>query len=171
MTSRKDDSGIPAARLSGIPETQSEQRMHPLEASVYDAPLPDGEYTIERRWNDAIVTATGAERQNDASPHPAFAMVATLAATGVGIEDLCRLCGSSVADGPMLGECRVVIHQPLKFDLQYVVKRRVLSLEHKKGRRLAAMDLLRFVAELHEPDSVKAAEVTYTWVMPKAVRK
>jgi hypothetical protein len=133
--------------------------------------LPNGEYRIERDCNDAILAATGcAPYHAGDAPHPSLATVATLAATGLTIDDLCSLCDASVADGPMLGECRIVQHRPLAFDLLYSVKRRVLSIERKKSRRLGEMDLLRFVAELQEPGAAVAAAVTYTWVLPKGVR-
>jgi hypothetical protein len=133
--------------------------------------LPDGEYRIERDCNNAILEATGsAPHHHGEAPHPSLATVATLAATGLTIDDLCRLCDASVADGPMLGECRIVQHRPLVFDLLYSVKRRVLSIERKHSRRLGEMDLLRFVAELQEPDATIAAAVTYTWILPKGVR-
>jgi hypothetical protein len=94
-------------------------------------------------------------------------MVATLAATGTSIEELLRIAGSSLAEGPMLAECRVVNTGVLRFDVPYRVTRELLSLDRKKSRRFGAMDLLRFVARLFEPDGASIAEVTYTWVLPK----
>ncbi len=94
-------------------------------------------------------------------------MVATLAATGVSIEDLLRLAGSSVAAGPMLGECRIVQSGEFRFDVQYRIVRQFLSIERKTSRRFGAMDLLRFVARMFEPAGNAVAEVTYSWVLPK----
>jgi hypothetical protein len=129
--------------------------------------LPDGFYTLRRDDHDALVIACGARAAEGAAPHPSFAMVATLAATGVSIEDLLRLAGSSVAAGPMLGECRIVQSGEFRFDVQYRIVRQFLSIERKTSRRFGAMDLLRFVARMFEPAGNAVAEVTYSWVLPK----
>jgi hypothetical protein len=136
-------------------------------AAVGFAALPDGTYLIRHDDNASLITASGARSADTAGPHASFAMVATLAATGTSIEELLRIAGSSIADGPMLAECRVVISGVLNFDVPYRVTRELVSIERKKSRRFGAMDLLRFVARLFEPDGAPVAEVTYTWVLPK----
>jgi len=129
--------------------------------------LPDGTYSIRRDDNDSLITASGGRPDARSGPHPSFATVATLAATGTSIEEVLRIAGSSVAAGPMLGECRVVISGVLRFDLCYRVTREVVSIERKQSRRFGAMDLLRFVARMFDPNGAAVAEVNYTWVLPK----
>jgi hypothetical protein len=73
-------------------------------AAVGFAALPDGTYLIRRDDNASLITASGARSADTAGPHASFAMVATLAATGTSIEELLRIAGSSIADGPMLAD-------------------------------------------------------------------
>lgn len=130
-------------------------------------PLPDGTYSIRRDDNASLITASGGRDVGASGAHPSFATVAALAASGTSIEEILRVAGSSVAEGPMLGECRVVITGVLRFDICYRVTRELVSIERKKSRRFGAMDLLRFVARLFEPSGASVAEVTYIWVLPK----
>jgi hypothetical protein len=128
--------------------------------------LPEGEYTITRAANDAVLRASGAVASCRDEPHPVFASIATLAGTGLPIDALLGLAGSRAEDGPMLGEIRIERHRALRFDLRYRITRRVLSYERKRSRRLGAMDVMRFVASLHDADGLAAA-VTYTWILPQ----
>jgi hypothetical protein len=128
--------------------------------------LPDGEFTITREQNEAVLSAIGA-RPGGVEPHPILASVATLAASGISIEDLLALADSGAEDGPMLGECRIQTHRPLRYDFTYFVRRRFVSLERKPSRRLGSMGLFTFVASLIEPDGHSAADVTYTWILPE----
>jgi hypothetical protein len=140
--------------------------LHSSTAHAFGA-LKDGTYTIRCDANASLLTASGASTSDTTHPHASFAMVATLAATGTSIEELLRIAGSSVAEGPMLAECRVVNTGVLRFDVPYRVSRELVSIERKKSRRFGAMDLLCFVARMFEPDGAAIAEVTYTWVLPK----
>jgi len=139
----------------------------PAGASPKFAVLPDGTYSIRRDDNAFLFTASGGQPAGTADPHSSYAMVATLAASGTSIQEMLLVAGSSIADGPMLAECRVVITGRLRFDVAYRVTRELLSLERKKSRRFGAMDLLRFVTRIFEPEGALIAEVTYTWVLPK----
>lgn len=126
--------------------------------------LPEGVYTITRARNDAVLRSTGAPAAD--GPHPVFAAIATLAGTGLSIGQLLGLVGASADDGPMLGEIRIRRQRPLRFDVPYRITRRILSMERKASRRLGAMDVLRFVATMHDA-ALPVAEVTYTWILPR----
>ena len=129
--------------------------------------FPGGRFIINRESNAAVAEASGSAVS--AAPHLVFALVGTLARNGFGVEQLCQMCGASVLDGPLLGECRMSFRRALKFDLEYRVSARVVSIERKTGRRLGTMDLLRFVATLSEPCGRTAAEIFYAWVLPRRV--
>jgi hypothetical protein len=133
----------------------------PIEALEF----PGGSFTISRESNDGLAAASGGTACG--VPHLGFAIVGTLAENGFGVEQLCRLCGASVSDGPLLAECRMTLHRPLRFDVEYRVCAKIVSVERKKSRRLGAMDLLRFMATLFEPGGEAAAEVVYSWVLPR----
>jgi len=129
--------------------------------------LPEGEYTLSRASHDALVRASGALPDRWPDPHPILASTATLAATGLGIAELCRIAGWAIEAGPMLGECRLDFRGRLRFDVRYRVTRQLLSLERKASARFGAMDRLRFVATLHDPEHGAVAAVTYTWLLPR----
>jgi hypothetical protein len=134
-------------------------------AQIEGLEFPGGSFTISRESNDGLAEASGGTAF--AAPHLGFALVGTLARNGFGVEQLCRLCGASVLDGPLLAECRMTFRRPLRFDVEYRVCAKVVSVERKKSRRLGAMDLLRFIATLSEPGGVAVAEVLYSWVLPQ----
>jgi hypothetical protein len=127
--------------------------------------FPGGFFKVSRESNDRLAEASGSTAF--AVPHLGFAIVGTLARNGFSVEQLCRLCGASVSDGPLLAECRMTLHRPLRFEVEYRVCAKVVSVERKKSRRLGAMDLLRFIATLSEPGGEAAAEVLYSWVLPR----
>lgn len=134
------------------------------EEGVLHGVLPGGTYTIRADRDAVVARITGAS--DAGSPHPIFASVATLAATGLPIADLCRRCNKSIDDGPMLGECEITFLGPLRFDVAYQVERHIESMTRKTSRRLGAMDLLRFTASMRAPDGDIAARVAYTWIFP-----
>lgn len=137
--------------------------------AVAPAPtFPDGEFAIPEEFGRAVRSTTGGTWDAGAPPPEILANVATLAASGLSIEGLLAAVGASVADGPMLGECVIVLHHRLRYGLRYRVARRFVSLERKRSARLGAMDVFVFVATLVEPDGTAAAEVTYTWILPRS---
>jgi hypothetical protein len=136
-----------------------------IPAPIEGLEFPGGFFTVSRESNDRLAEASGSTVF--AVPHLGFAIVGTLARNGFGVEQLCRLCGASVLDGPLLVECQMTFRRPLRFDVEYRVCAKVVSLERKNSRRLGAMDLLRFIATLSEPGGEAATEVLYSWVLPR----
>lgn len=126
--------------------------------------LPDGEFTVASSADAALRQATGAPVSP--RPHAAIANVATLAASGASLDALFAMFDASLADGPMLGECRVRFTRPLEFRT-YRVARRFVDVVRKRSRRLGTMDVVRFVAALHDEGEEPAAEVEYTWIVPR----
>ena len=139
----------------------------PLPALPVIGDLPSGQYTLTAQGDASLREACAATALFPAQALPVFASVATLAADGLSIEELIRLCGAAMEDGPMLGECAMTFHRPLRTGITYRIDRQVRSLERKASRRLGTMDLLHLVVTVTEPGGVPAAEVVYTWVLPK----
>lgn len=129
--------------------------------------LPPGHYTLTRDADARLREAMGAEGLYPGEAHPALAAVATLAADGLTIEELVQRCGAAMADGPLVGRCAMTFHRALRTDITYRVGRHVRTLVRKPSRSLGTMDVLELVITMTEPEGTPAAEVTYTWMLPK----
>jgi hypothetical protein len=136
-------------------------------AALVGAALPGGEYTVRAACNERILAATCADSELFPAAHPVFASVAGLAALGVGIGELCAMAGASIEEGPMLGECRLRFTRPLKLDEPYAVGASITSLVRKLSHQLGAMDLLGLTTCMSDASGEIAAEVEYTWVLPR----
>lgn len=129
--------------------------------------LPLGEYRITRDVDNAICRLTGLPETTGPLANPLLFSVASLAGLGISIEDLCKVCNFDYRDGPMIGGCLVRFAKPLKVDETYDVQTNIVSLERKTGKKIGAMDLLKFMVTLVEKSGEKACEINYTWILPR----
>lgn len=125
--------------------------------------LPGGQYSIEVQ--EALTVARLVQSSHPA--HPVFSSIASLKALGVSIDELCALCSFELAAGPMLGEFAVCFSAPLRPGVRYGVCAVIDDLERTQSRRLGVVDRLRFSVYLNDPDRATAAEIRYTWLLPR----
>src|ERR1700722_10693536 len=106
--------------------------------------FPGGRFRITRDENAAFCDAAGATPDPDGRAHPIFYYIATQAAMGISVADLCALCDFDVADGPMMASSNVEFLGELAVDQDYEVGGEILSLIRKPSRTFGAVDLLTY---------------------------
>lgn len=134
--------------------------------AVIGRQFPGGPYTIEpwRAWltQDAMVAPTGGE-----FAHPAFVFMAATGAMGMSWDDLFAWFGAVAADGPMFGDCKMAIEQPLRVGATYRVSGQIVSAERKTGKQLGQFDLVGYVLELHDEANNFVASIRNSIVFPR----
>lgn len=125
-----------------------------LEAQV-GRKFPGGRYTIApwRAWltNDAMQAPPDPE-----FAHPAFVFLAATGAMGLTWDELFDWFGASAADGPMFGDTEMTIAQPLRVGRTYLVSGSIVSAARKQGRKAGTFDLVGYVLELCDGDTLAA---------------
>jgi hypothetical protein len=129
--------------------------------------LPGGHYRITAAENEAFTNAVGGEVDRDGRAHPLFYYIATQAAMGVSVSELCAMCDFDVADGPLMAQSRVTFDQDLMFDCDYTVSGRILSLIRKSSRTFGEMDLLTYELTMSRAEGERVAHCINQWVLPR----
>jgi hypothetical protein len=124
-------------------------------------------YRITKEENASLCASIGIEPSFDGSAHPIFSYIATQVGMGETVEGLCAICDFDVADGPMLGGCDVIFHEPLKTESTYTVTGEIISLNRKHSRKLGAMDLLEYRLTLVNAGGHEVVTATINWILPR----
>lgn len=130
--------------------------------------IPRGQYRLDRALDDGIRAAARAPARasDDRRAHPIFAFLAALGGMGVPVAELCRMCGSSIDDGPVLARTSIDHGPPMEVDRDYVVGGEVSAITRKPSRRFGQADHVDI--RLHvESDGRRFADVTLSWIMPR----
>jgi hypothetical protein len=137
--------------------------------SFQPIPLPEGRYFIATAVDAAIRRSSGGLAAQKGRAHPVFAFLAALGGMGISIAELCKMCGASIDDGPVLARCRIRYHCPLRLEHSYVVDGIIVSQMRKPSRRFGAADHIGLELNLRD-DKGLCAEIAITMIMPKGTR-
>jgi hypothetical protein len=129
--------------------------------------FPGGRHRISRDENEALCRAVGSAPDPLGRAHPIFYYIATQAAMGMSVAELCELCDFDVADGPMMAQSKVTFDGELMVDRDYLVGGEILSLVRKPSRTFGAMDLLTYELTLRDDEGHVAATCVNQWVLPR----
>ena len=129
--------------------------------------LPGGWYDIVAEENMALCTALGGEPDAHGLAHPIYAYVATQAAMGVTVAQLCALCAFDVADGPMIAESDILFERSLMVGQRYHVGGEIVSLTRKPSRTFGAVDLLHYRLAMTDAAGRAVATCSNRWVLPR----
>jgi len=132
--------------------------------------LPGGHYRITAAENEDFTKAVGGEIDGNGRAHPLFYYIATQAAMGISVSDLCALCEFDVIDGPMMAQSHVTFDQDLMVDCDYQVSGRVISLTRKTSRTFGELDLLTYELTLSRPEGERVAHCVNQWILPRRAR-
>jgi len=89
--------------------------------------------------------------------HPIWMFAGPQRAMGISIDDLFAWCGSSAADGPMLGETQLTMPGPLLVGRRYAVTGGIVAATRKQGRRAGVFDIVTFELNLAGGDTAGPA--------------
>lgn len=129
--------------------------------------LPGGRYRITSQENALFCTAIGSTPDLDGRAHPVFYYIATQAAMGVSVAELCAICDFDVADGPMMAQSRVDFDTDLMVDLDYLISGEIVSLVRKPSRTFGALDLLTYRLVASDMSGNRVAQCTNQWILPR----
>ena len=135
------------------------------DGSFSPIPLPAGAYRMDAATDAMLRCGSPARPAVGNVAHPAFALVAALGGMGVSVAELCRLCGSSIENGPVLARCALHFHRPLSLGQDYDVEAEVASILRKRSRRFGAADHVQINLVLRH-DGQAYTDVELVMVMP-----
>jgi hypothetical protein len=112
--------------------------------------FPGGSFLVTAAQDTALRVVVGAPpRAGDADvAHPVWMFAGPQRAMGITIDDLFGWCGSSAADGPMLGETQLTMPGPLLVGHRYAVTGGIVAATRKQGRRAGVFDIVTFELNL-----------------------
>jgi hypothetical protein len=109
--------------------------------------FPGGSFLVTAAEDAAMRDVVGAPRAGGVDvdvAHPVWMFAGPQRAMGITIDDLFGWCGSSAADGPMLGETQLVMPAPLLIERRYGVTGGIVAAIRKQGRRAGVFDIVTF---------------------------
>lgn len=127
--------------------------------------LPEGTFTISAADDRRLAPLVGAEPTRDGTANPLWAFVATQRGIGLELEELLAMADFDVADGPMVGECRIEFAGPLLVDRTYRVSGEIEHVERKTGRRTGTFDLMRVRYGLTDTAGTETVAYTNVFVL------
>lgn len=130
--------------------------------------IPPGRYRIDRALDDSIRAAARAPQRaaDDHRAHPIFAFLAALGGMGVPVAELCRMCGSSIDDGPVLARTSIDYGPAMEVDRDYRIVGQVSAITRKPSRRFGQADHVD-IRLIVESDDRRFADVLLSWIMPR----
>jgi hypothetical protein len=132
-------------------------------------PLPGGQWSFGLHENWLLHDAVYSDPAETA--HPIMAFIAAQRGLGVTVAELFALFGTDMADGPLLTESTLDLHDDLRPDTEYRVRGTVVSAERKSGRTLGVFDLVTARFDVLGPESEQpVASVTNTYALPREYR-
>jgi hypothetical protein len=135
-----------------------------LDRDLRNTRLPGAHFSITPQ---DLSTVAGLVDGTYSVPSPIFALVAALRGLGITLDEMCRLCGSSLAAGPMLGECTLRLDSDLKVGIAYRTEVTLHGIDRKFSAVRGVIDRFRFSVVLFLPGSGRVAEVDLTWLLPR----
>ena len=128
--------------------------------------FPGGRYTVEpwRTWliHDAILAPPPSEWA-----HPSLVFLAATGAMGRSWDEIFAWFGAAAADGPMFGDCQILLEQPLRVGATYRVSGKIIAAERKTGRKLGTFDLVSYRLDLHDATDAFVASCRNSIVFPR----
>jgi hypothetical protein len=117
--------------------------------------FPGGSFLITAQEDATMRDVVGAPpRTGDVDvAHPIWMFAGPQRAMGITIDDLFGWCGSSAADGPMLGETQLMMPGPLLTGRRYAVAGGIVAATRKQGRRAGVFDIVTFELNLAGGDT------------------
>ncbi|HWL42005.1 MAG TPA: hypothetical protein VNQ73_03605 [Ilumatobacter sp.] len=129
--------------------------------------FPGGGFAIEPYEDWLMRDVLGAPAGDGTRAHPIWAFAAPQQSMGVTIDEIFELCGSSAADGPMLGDSSIELAEPLRLGHRYVVSGSIVAASRKRGRTVGTFDVVTFVADTTDAAGAPAARLTNSFVFPR----
>src|ERR1700722_10348326 len=134
-------------------------------AGLIGRELPGGSYRIEP--GESAMLAHALYAAPGPRPHPIYAFIGGQGGLGVSVDELLKIFGTSAADGPLLGECRLELPGELAVGQAYQVTGTILDATRKTGRQLGTFDLITFQVELADSRGDVVARCRETFVVPR----
>lgn len=110
--------------------------------------FPGGSFLVTAQEDAAMRDVVRAPPRAGDVAHPIWMFAGPQRAMGISIDDLFGWCGSSAADGPMLGETQLTMPGPLLIGCRYAVTGGIVAAVRKQGRRAGAFDIVTFELNL-----------------------
>jgi hypothetical protein len=110
--------------------------------------FPGGSFLITAQEDATMRDVVGAAPRAGNVAHPIWMFAGPQRAMGISIDELFGWCGSSAADGPMLGETRLAMPGPLRIGHRYAVTGAIVAAVRKQGRRAGVFDIVTFELNL-----------------------
>jgi hypothetical protein len=110
--------------------------------------FPGGSFLITAQEDATMRDVVGAPPRTGDVAHPIWMFAGPQRAMGISIDDLFGWCGSSAADGPMLGETQLTMPGPLLVGHRYAVTGGIVAATRKQGRRAGVFDIVTFELNL-----------------------
>ena len=129
--------------------------------------LPGGWYDIGAEENAALCRVLGDEPDAYGLAHPLYSYIATQAAMGVTVAELCALCAFDVAAGPMIVGNDIIFERSLMVGQRYQVSGEIVSLTRKPSRTFGAVDLLDYRLVMTDAAGRRIAICSNGWVLPR----
>jgi hypothetical protein len=110
--------------------------------------FPGGSFLITAQEDATMRDVVGAPPRAGDVAHPIWMFAGPQRAMGISLDDLFGWCGSSAADGPMLGETQLAMPGPLLVGRRYAVTGGIVAATRKQGRRAGVFDIVTFELNL-----------------------
>jgi hypothetical protein len=110
--------------------------------------FPGGSFLITAQEDATMRDVVGAPPCAGDVAHPIWMFAGPQRSMGITIDELFGWCGSTAAEGPMLGETRLTMPGPLRIGRRYAVTGGIVAAARKQGRRAGVFDIVTFELNL-----------------------
>ena len=131
--------------------------------------FPGGRYTIAHWENFLLTECTGAELLPGKIVHPVALFHVPILGAGTTIGEMFAL-GRAESDSSIgIESYDWRIHRPLQEDVEYRISGTVTEADRQTSER-GTWDRIQFRFELEEPEGIRAASSTITWLYRRSAR-
>jgi hypothetical protein len=130
--------------------------------------FPGGSFRIPPHEDHLLRQVLLADRGDGTTAHPLWGFAAPQRSMGVTLAEVFALCGSSAAEGPLLGETTVELVTPLLLEQEYQVRGGITRAVRKRGRTAGTFDVVTFTVTTRLAASgALAGNLTNAFVFPR----
>tara|TARA_B100001057_G_scaffold488112_1_gene571924 strand:+ start:618 stop:1040 length:423 start_codon:yes stop_codon:yes gene_type:complete len=138
-----------------------------LNLNAINYEFPGDSFIIAKKTNELVSLSTGKQTSiniDNNESHQIFSLIA-MSHSGISLDELFKLLDFDVSKGPMLGQCDVSFNSKIMLNQKYDVKGRIISIDHKKSKKIGDIDIVKFVVEIIlKKEKIVGAE--YTLILP-----
>ena len=99
--------------------------------------------------------------------HPLSVFAGLQRSIGISLADFFAVCGSSSEDGPMLGETRIEVLEPMVPGQPYAVRATITASDRKDSRSAGPIDIVELSIDAYHPgdgDGLPVARVVNSYI-------